>query len=283
MIKTADITKMALNEQDSRSRKLPHCVAGFIFVAQGQAPQAPPQGQAGQSIKIKDGTTDSTAGSSSNNTSLTMQIENEDLRWADHVKRHIAKFCVLIVEQGKSQSQLQQEIASVALGKVHGGESGNVILSFDANLFGESITAPHIRKPPLQQEVIKKIWNAIHGARKQPEQAGILPVGDVLIIIDGGRKSETYLNQFGMGKERKTYDKNRSQKEGKTTTREILICMDEKSVKASNASICICVFANQVLPLIVHVYMRPNPWSALEKSPHTGGPFPPGPAKVIAY
>jgi hypothetical protein len=43
-----------------------------------------------------------------------------------------------------SQSQLQTAMSNVSLGTVKGGPSGNVIITFDANLFGESITAPHV-------------------------------------------------------------------------------------------------------------------------------------------
>jgi hypothetical protein len=107
-----------------------------------------------------------------------------------------------------------------------------VICSFDANLFGESITAPHIRKPPLQQPIVNKIWKAVQAVRCQADQSGILPLGDVLVIIDGGRKSDVFLNYFGMGKERKAADKHRNQRDGKTCVREVIVTMDEKSVKA---------------------------------------------------
>ena len=134
--------------------------------------------------------------------------------WIDHVRRHISKFCVLIVESSLSQTQLQQSLQSVALGTIHGGRSGNVIVTFDCNLFGESITAAHVRKPPLQQAVINKIWKAVTEARKEPNQNGLFPTGDVLVLIDGGRKTDQFLTYFSMGKDRKNFDKNRKQREG---------------------------------------------------------------------
>ena len=131
-----------------------------------------------------------------------------------------------------TQTQLQTAISSVTLGTVRGGQSGNMILTFDANLFGESITAPHIRKPPLQQPVVNKLWKGVSAARSQPDQTGLLPIGDVLVVIDGGRKSDMFLNYFGMSKDRKVMDKHRKQRDGKTIAREVIIALEEKSVKA---------------------------------------------------
>ena len=153
-------------------------------------------------------------------------------KWLDYVRRHLSKFCVLIVEHGMSQTQLQTAMASVALGTTRGGSAGNVIIHFDANLFGESITAPHIRKPPLQPLVIQRIWKATQATRANVDQVGMLPPGDVLLLIDGGRKNDTFLNYFGMGKDRKSADKGRTQRDGKTLMRHINIYLEEKSVRA---------------------------------------------------
>jgi hypothetical protein len=153
-------------------------------------------------------------------------------KWTDYARRHIGKFCVLLVEAGMSQTQLQTALSNVSLGIVKGGPSGNVIITFDANLFGESITAPHVRKPPLQAPIVNKMWKAISAARALPDQNGLVPVGDVLVIIDGGRKSDMFLNHFGMGKDRKNSDKTRKLRDGKTICREVIINLEEKSVKA---------------------------------------------------
>ena len=47
-------------------------------------------------------------------------------------------------------------------------------------------------QPPMQYNVIQKIWKGVQGARKQPEQVGLLPIGDVLMegkrqVHDNGR------------------------------------------------------------------------------------------------
>jgi hypothetical protein len=140
--------------------------------------------------------------------------------------------CIPNADPGQ-YNRIQSLVLSVGVDTLmQGGKSGNVICSFDANLFGESITAPHIRKGPLQQPIITKVWKAMQAVRAQTDQAGILPVGDVLVIVDGGRKSDMFLNYFGMGKDRKAQDKHRKQRDGKTCLREVIVTMDEKSVKA---------------------------------------------------
>ena len=106
----------------------------------------------------------------------------------DHMHRHVARYLVLTIEASMTQTQLQNALTTYALGTMRGGSvAGNVTLTFDANLFGESITAPHVRKPPLQQPIVTKMWKAIKAVRAEGEQSGITPMGDVLIAIDGGR------------------------------------------------------------------------------------------------
>lgn len=53
------------------------------------------------------------------------------------------------------------------------------------------------------------------------------------MLINGGKKSDvSLLSMFGMGKDRKTADKGRKEKDGKTLTREVALALDEKSVEA---------------------------------------------------
>ena len=102
----------------------------------------------------------------------TAPATTED-KWVEVARRHLSKFCVLVVEAGMTQTQLQNTLSEIALFKIKGGENGNVITTFDANLFGESITAPHVRKPPLQNPIVSKMWKAIRGARSASDQQGL--------------------------------------------------------------------------------------------------------------
>lgn len=196
-----------------------------------------PSGSAAAEGASKSGGTSIAGGSSAAGTAqqastVTKTLSVLEDNWLEHAQRHISKFCVLIVESSCTQTQLQASLQGVALGTVQGGRAGNVIITFDCNLFGESVTAPHVRKAPLQQVVINKMWKAVQACRATSDQTGLFPVGDVLVLIDGGRKSDQFLNYFGMGTARRNADKNRKQREGKTLLREVIIALDEKSVKA---------------------------------------------------
>lgn len=137
------------------------------------------------------------------------------------------------MEKGTTQGTLAKALDKFALAKMKGSNVGNVIVHFDANLFGEAITAPHIRKAPIQEVIVKKMWKAIMEVREDKDQAGLLPAGDVLLILNGGRKQDgLILNAFGMGKERRVADKGRKEKDGKTVAREIQIFFSEESVLA---------------------------------------------------
>lgn len=157
-------------------------------------------------------------------------LEDVEEAWLDYAQRIIGKHCVLICEKGLSQSQLQSSIEKYALSKVRGGAGGNVMLYFDCNNFGEAITAPHIRKCPLQSTVVKKLWKAVSNVRADPDSAGQLAPGDILVVVDGGRKggaaSQALVNQFGMGKDRKAFDKGRKEKDGKTVAREVILALE---------------------------------------------------------
>ena len=71
-----------------------------------------------------------------------------DDKWVDYARRHFSKFCVLVVEANLTQTQLQNTLTDISLCKTRGGASGNFLITFDANLFGESITAPTHPEPP---------------------------------------------------------------------------------------------------------------------------------------
>ena len=69
--------------------------------------------------------------------------------------------------------------------------------------------------------------------REDAESPGLLAPGDVLIVVNGGRKSDaSLLGCFGMTKDRKAADKGKKEKDGKTICRELIIALDEQSVIA---------------------------------------------------
>lgn len=161
-------------------------------------------------------------------------MDSVDEGWLSMADKIISKNAVLLVEKGTTQSQLVNAMSKYHLSKIKGNATGNnVMIYFDANGFGESITAPHLRKPPIQSTIVQKMWKAVKTLREDPDSAGLLAPGDVLVLVNGGRKSDIpLLNMFGMGKDRKAADKGRKEKDGKTLTREITLAFTEKSVQA---------------------------------------------------
>ena len=67
-------------------------------------------------------------------------------------------------------------------------DGGTTLIWVDCNLSGETITAPSLRKPPLNKELVTKLINAILTARKDSdwEAKGTLPAGDVWMCLDAG-------------------------------------------------------------------------------------------------
>ncbi len=164
---------------------------------------------------------------------LGIALDSVDEGWLSMADKTISKNVVLVLEKGTSQSQLVNAMSKYHLAKIRGENGNNVMIYFDANSFGESITAPHIRKAPVQNTIVQKMWKAVKSMREDPEVAGLLPPGDVLVLINGGKKSDvSLLNMFGMGKDRKTADKGRKEKDGKTLTRAVTLTFNEKSVEA---------------------------------------------------
>ena len=155
--------------------------------------------------------------------------------WLSYMEKMVQKHLVLVTEKGLSQSQLVKALERHSLATAPAGKDGggNCIVYFDCNQFGESITAPHIRLPPLQDSIVGKLWKAVKAVRDDPDAPGLLAPGTVFLCLDGGRKRSTVLlNHFGMASERIKQDKGRKIKDGKTVAREIMLHFTESSVQA---------------------------------------------------
>ena len=153
-----------------------------------------------------------------------------------HAKRIISQYCVLEVE-APSQTQMVTRLKEHSLARVKGGEgSGNVLIVFDVNSFGETITAPHIRRPPVVQEVWRKLVKSVlHVRSSSPGDVDVvdnLPTGDVFVVVDGGRVNNAmFAKTFGIGpgqKKKKTVDKH----VGRNVFKQTHLLLDEGSVKA---------------------------------------------------
>lgn len=119
--------------------------------------------------------------------------------------------------------------------KVVGSETtGNVLVCFDVNGFGETITAPHIRRPPINQDVFLKILRAVNMARHGTPDVGNMPPGEIFCVLDGGRVNNAmFAKVFGVGPGMKKQKVVRG--ETRTICRSTLVTLNEPSVKGRKA------------------------------------------------
>eukprot|EP00975_Prorocentrum_lima_P065597 12904344-Prorocentrum_lima.AAC.1 len=53
------------------------------------------------------------------------------------------------------------------------------------------MTAPHIRRPPITFEVLRKLYSSLNLARHRDAQPAVVPEGEVHVVLDGGRKNNS--------------------------------------------------------------------------------------------
>lgn len=108
-------------------------------------------------------------------------------------KRLLNSTVKLIAEPGTEQ-QLREILKSIPVVANTVGRDGKeyVGIIYDPKLSGESITAPHRRKPPFRFDKFKKLLVAALGARCPDDPKQIQP-GDLVMIFDGGRKGRALI------------------------------------------------------------------------------------------
>ena len=141
----------------------------------------------------------SKAGSSSSTPAATEADDKES-----HAKRHLASHMVLEVEGSQSQSQLAQSLAKHALVKAntkgHEPMGGNVLIIFDVNGYGETVTAPHIRRPQLSTDVLRKLLRSLNLARHGVADPPMVPEGEIHLVVNGGRQNNAVFSKmYGVG------------------------------------------------------------------------------------
>ena len=70
------------------------------------------------------------------------------------------------------------------------------MISFDIHGFGETIAAPHSRRPPITQEVPPKLYKSLNLARNGEAELAVVREGDVRVLLDGGRKHNSVFSQI---------------------------------------------------------------------------------------
>ena len=149
-------------------------------------------------------------------------------------------YAVLINIDKMTRSQLVAKLGNHSLCTQH---EVTTHIRFDVNDWGETITAPHVRRPPLQKETVKLIIESVKDVRRPIGTAGNLAEDDFYFIIDGGRETDSFLQDFGFSTRRSRKDESsaaavpstepmRKASEGKTIQRTLTIYFTELSVKS---------------------------------------------------
>ena len=119
-----------------------------------------------------------------------------------HAKRIMSSYLVLESEDDKKTSgALASALKKHKLVQVETASmSGNLIIVMDVNGWGEAITAPHIRRPPIQQTTLNKIFEAIGLARRGASDWKTMAPGEIVICLNGGRSNNSFMSKlFGVG------------------------------------------------------------------------------------
>ena len=128
-----------------------------------------------------------------------MDLESKRLA---HARRIMSSYLVLESEEDKKTAGgLASALKKHKLVQVETASmSGNLIIVMDVNGWGEAITAPHIRRPPIQQTILNKVFEAIGLARRGSSGWKTMAPGEIVICLNGGRTNNSFLSKlFGVG------------------------------------------------------------------------------------
>ena len=159
---------------------------------------------------------------------------DEEAKIMLYAERHCAHSIVLEVEEGKSRTQLTSALNKHAIVKMQSNPAGRIVYLFDINGFGEAVTAPHIRRPPVTEATFKKMLEAVLTARHGSQDAVPFPEGEIFVLIDAGRQSnDMFYKIFGAKPGRKG-----SKAAGpRNLAQETLLLFKESTVKARRACV----------------------------------------------
>ena len=77
---------------------------------------------------------------------------------------------------------------------------GNVLIIFDVNGYGETVTAPHIRRPQLSTDVLRKLLRSLNLARHGVADPPMVPEGEIHLVVNGGRQNNAVFSKmYGVG------------------------------------------------------------------------------------
>ena len=105
---------------------------------------------------------------------------------AERIARSLTRVLVLSENSSHLKNEIKNEEKAMKKGDMHGLYG----FHFNPDLFGEAATAPHLRSPPFQEKVYRKVVNTIleakNGGNTEEGLPGIQPC-DVCMLLDGGK------------------------------------------------------------------------------------------------
>ena len=150
---------------------------------------------------------------------------SEDDPWKQFAERMVDTYVTLLSDENMTETQLAQSLKGLDIAHTRGKPGTDYVgIWFDPKLASETVTAPHIRVPPLRKERLWKLCHAVRKSRVDPDEVQAplgLRLGDVFITTDAGKPGNKRKLHFAW--------KDSDKKAG--ITKSFQIIYDENSVK----------------------------------------------------
>ncbi|CAE7861416.1 unnamed protein product [Symbiodinium necroappetens] len=107
----------------------------------------------------------------------------------------LVRSSVKLIVEPERQAVLQEELKSSAIAGIIAAKDKTVLVYYDQKAAGESVTAPHLRVPPLKADRVK---TAIQSTCAFADSGGELPMNCMFMISDAGKagNDRAILNSF---------------------------------------------------------------------------------------
>lgn len=128
-------------------------------------------------------------------------LEAKTLPWYRACAYRAVRTYISLAAEPELPSVLKTNIMNCPLKDIHGTANRKcVVFLFDATTIGEAANHPQWRFPALSEGRVRKLISSALGARNGGMDTCVPCEGDVFLLLDGGRSSEsTLLTPFRMG------------------------------------------------------------------------------------
>lgn len=97
---------------------------------------------------------------------------------------HAVKQRVKLIVEPVSEGAFATALSDAEIGKMRGSADRRIMCMYDVKKGGESITAPHLRQPPLRKEHAQKAVRCLNQSRGNASE---VHEGDLFLFFDGGK------------------------------------------------------------------------------------------------